>query len=512
MASAGFFDDLTDKDLLSLLRNSVDEQCDRNQEQQCLALDFLNNKQKTRTTNAIVERYSSRQGQKKGARIDTIILPVSDRFIAESSTAYNKQVKRVLVDEDGETKEEETKILNEELEKASYDEKLHCMERICTMPGLEACGVWTQIKNNGLSFQVIPPNKIYTVSSFDVFNYDKNEQDDFFGYVVELSEKANKDGERQYLFIGRKYHAYFKSSSWSEPKNIQWFINPIEWTQDYEEQEKQLPLQMMTIWRSNISTNGLLFSGDASIADVNLNINIQFSIMLDTIRKSGWKQLALKLLNPNNPPAQIQLGTGTAIPLGPDEDITAIDLGTNFDSIVNSLKSFLKIVAVFHRQSPNDFSIDAQIPASGFAKLVDSLPKIEAREERIKRYKNIEERYMWPRIGGALEFLGKIKNASSLKMRVEYPKVEFPLSADERIRLEEYEIKNGMSSAADILVKQRGISKEEAENIIEENKPEKEEMPKQEEQTKQTSKTKLFAEKLIAQKSSGIKEEKEKEE
>jgi hypothetical protein len=516
MARATYFDPLTDKDLLALLRNSAEMGDPRNEEDQSLSIDFMNNKQKTRTDNAIALRYAQRQAKSAGNQIDSVCLPLVDRFLCEAASIYNKPVKRILVDENGEEDEEATKILNDALATSAWDERLHVVERVCVMPGLEACGLWLQAKRGQLVGQVVLPNKIYPVYPLVLFGCDKADQDDYFGFVVELTNEFDKNGQKQFVFLGARQHAYFTASVWSEPHDIKWFDNAIEWPQtidtvDQRGEIKVLPGQLMVIWRSVLSTDNVLSCGDASLAEINLGLNVQFSILLDTLRKTGWKQLALKLLNPTNPPSQIQMGTGFAIPLGPDEDITSIDLGTNFVGITDTLKTFVKIVAVMHRQSPNDFSVEGQAAISGFAKMIDSIPKLEAREERAKRFKALEEVYAWPRIGAILEYLGKLQNASALRMRVEFSSIEFPLSAQERVQLEEHDLKNNLISPVELIMKKQGLTKEEAENKIEENKEKDQRQQQQDQEDQQPqSKTRLFAEKLIAQKRSGLKEEKTK--
>jgi hypothetical protein len=148
--------------------------------------------------------------------------------------------------------------------------------------------------------------------------------------------------------------------------------------------------------------------------------------------------------------------------------------------MIEVLKTIVKISAVMNRQSPNDFAIDGALPQSGFAKLIDSIPKLEAKAQRAARMKAIEERILWPRIGASLRYLDVLPDsATRLKLRVEFAKDDYIRSIDEESRQNEFDFKWGLSSPADVLAKRRGIARDEAEQIIADNKGKEPEKPEE---------------------------------
>jgi hypothetical protein len=115
-------------------------------------------------------------------------------------------------------------------------------------------------------------------------------------------------------------------------------------------------------------------------------------------------------------------------------------------------------------------ALDGTSPASGFAKLVDSLPKLDARQERIRRLAKFE-RENSERIKAIGILLGSLDaSAAGMTMRSQFAEVEFPKSEQEKDAWTNREIEHGWSSEASLLAKRDGISSEEAQVRIDANR------------------------------------------
>lgn len=496
----GLFDQLTEQEVLKVLEAQKNRGWDRKDEDWKLAEQFLENDQLERTRQELRIRYPTRQAMTKGEQIQPVALPLVDRFVSESANAYNRPVVRELVNESGEKDESATEALNVMVDEINLNERLHAAERFVVTQDSQP--VMVQAKRGMLDVVTVPLHQTFPVMLPDARRSNRADQNDYLGHVVCL-DQIDKD-EKQWVFMTPAAHYYYKSDQWDKPVNIE--IRPNdgyswpqrEMTDDDKEKVTELPLQMITWWHKQLPVNKLIPLTDVPIATANLELNVQMSCLLDTIRKQGWSQMVMKLLDPANPPNSVATGTGFAMALGLEEEIVSVGAGNDYTGMVGFFQFFVKILAILMRQSPNTFSIDATGPESGFAKIVDSLPKLEAREERITRLTAVEQKILWPRIGAVGKYLGKLPgNVDKLRMKVTFSDVSFPRTIDERIKSEEYDIKQGYTTAAKVMAEREGISVSDAEMAIAENK-EKSPEPENKQQQQQPSERKSIAD-LVAQ-------------
>ena len=233
---------------------------------------------------------------------------------------------------------------------------------------------------------------------------------------------------------------------------------------------RDLPLQMMTFWHARPPVDGLIPNTDASIVRANLEVNVNLSAIFDTIAFQTHAVPVMNLNNPSSPRAKRRTGSRFPMVLDITETFNYVSAATNYVQQVEALKDFVRMTALAKRFSPNDFAIDGAVATSGFSKLVDSLPKLEARREHLRRLRHIETQVAAPRIVSILTKLGSLdEDAVGLRMRVKFADIEFPKTEDEIDKEIARDIKYGFSSAAQILAKREGISVDEAESRIQEN-------------------------------------------
>jgi len=440
-----------------------------------LAIDYLENRQIEDVRGELSTRYRRTQAGEAGQRIEPVCLPLTERYIAEAANAYNRPVMRSLVNESGEEDEEATKALRAALEECAYDETMHRLEQLTILLG--SCGLWFQAKRGMLRPVIVYPHLIHPVAPVDARAFDPADQDDYQAFVVSVSNAAQGEKPVTWCSLSPADHTYYEASDPYEPRRfLETYRNPFAWPQmvDTDDSRGKLmanaPLQLLTIWHRRKPVDDLLADCDPEIVYLNRELNVQWSVLLDTMRTQGWAQMYLKLIDPSTPPAAVSYGSRFVLPLSPGEEMGSLNAGNDYGGLVETLKAALRTFAMCKRMSPSDFAIDGSGPESGFAKLIDSLPKIEARQERIRRLVSMEQR-AWPRIGAILRYLGKLPgDPTKLKLRVEFADVEFPRTVAEEAQAQEHEFRHGLSSPAEVLMKRLGITREEAEGRLTENK------------------------------------------
>jgi hypothetical protein len=468
---------------VAYLVKDIDKKQNRNYRQRAdLAIDYLLGRQLDDCIREIYRRYPKTQQGGSGQLIEPVVIPVVNKFVAEAANLYNRPVRRKVVNiETGEANEEMTAELEHQLSVSDYNGKLHRIEQIIAVLG--DAGLWFQAKQGKLHVSVTLPQVVHPIS----LNH-TTEQSDLIGYVIELDSDPTKE-QREFAFISQDGVWVYKGRCAGEPSgNMRHDENPFTFVQpqptdDGRELLAESPLQMFTLWSDAEPIDGVMLQRDPDIVYVNRELNIQWSMLLDTIRIQGWDMTVATLLDPENGFRDIPHGSRFPVAVKLGESISKIGSSAPYGAIVDALKALSRSIAIAHRMSPNDFSIDAASPASGFAKLVDSLPKIEARQDRASRFRRLEETLAWPRIASIGEFLGwpgfTKQTILTHKMVTEFSEIEFPQTIDEQIKRDDHELKLGHTTEAKLLAKKRDISTEDAEAEIEENKaaqPEAEEM------------------------------------
>jgi hypothetical protein len=446
------------------------------------AIDFLDERAVQHVRAALELRYPSHQAQQPGERIQPVHIPLTERFVHESASAYNRPVTRTLHDAESlDPDDDATAALARVPGVDNLNAALHRCDQISTL--LKSCAPWIQVRRGRVVLRPIVPQNTHPVATGETYA-DAADPDDYQGYVVELgvSEDVSYVQKMRYVFVGAEAHAYYTASEPYEPEGkIKIVDNPMVWPQVVDDtldgiptgraQVQELPLQMIT-WMHHGRHGELIPDTDVSIVDLNLEIDVTISAMLHDLRMHGGAQMFMQLGNPDEVPGRLAFGSNFVLPLGPDETVGYAGSPVNYESIVRAVNDIVRMFANAKRQSPNDYSIADVGPESGFAKAVASLPKLEARNERIEQLEMFEGELLWPRLGASIDFLGGHlpRPASSYVMRTQFSEIEFPRTTQEITTEGEFRLKHGLDSPASMLAQERGISEEEAQEIVDKNK------------------------------------------
>lgn len=476
MPNANLFKPQSEGVIRESLRAQKDQGRARLKTEYDLAVDYIEGRQLEDCRKQLRLRHKQQMSGSKGLEINPVVWPITERYTAETASLYNKPVDRKLVNtETGEVDEAATAALLEMTNAGRLDAYMQRLTQIMVTVG--TCSLWPQLRRGQLAFRIVLPQRTNPVADHWDPRFDPGSQDDYFGFVANLEppEDDRKTEPSQFVLLTAAEHIYYTADEWHDWNgDLAKYPNTFTWpqvldTDDGKGSEPQdLPLQMLVLFHKRIPLGEIIVDTDPEIVYLNRELNVEWSVLMDVVRRQGHGQLWGRFLG--QPPAIMSVGPSHMMALGPEEEIGYEGAANDYDKTVNVLQSAVKLLAVTKRLSPNDFALAPQGPESGFAKLIDSLPKLAARDELAGQMKHSEENLLWPRLGSIAKFTGAIPNADKLKMQVTYAGVTFPRTVAEETQQDEHDFRHGLSSPAEKLAKRDGIPIEEAEERISKNR------------------------------------------
>lgn len=403
-----------------------------------------------------------------GQRIQPVPVPLVEYYLDEVANLYSIGVERDLVNDAGEVDEEQTKRYRDALEEVSFDETMEQVERLAELTGQSA--VWPQESLDDLDVSVVYPHHVYPLPP-TAGHYNAANQDSYMGYVFETrvyerSPDGNSVQSKTFVLALPEEITVYEAKKWdaTDPIVVNTYANPYRWGDN--------PLQMLQLWHRTKPADRLLTLHEPSIVSAAREVNFQWSLLMDVMRLQGGATPVEQVKNAQQVEQHRVIGMrfpflGTA---GVGEDMHYANAANDYAGLVATIQTYVKTVGLLHSMSPGDFSTEARQAQSGFAKLIENLPKIRKRQKRKRRYA-ANERRLYPRIAAILIRQGRLNaSAQRLKLRVKFADESVPESVDEMTRREEHEFKHGLSSPVRVLSEREGISIEEAEEKIAANK------------------------------------------
>lgn len=414
------------------------------------AVDYLERRMMGDIERELRATYNASMSGDRREQMKAVAVGLVERFIAETATLYNRPVERVLFGAGGEKDEEATERLADALRFIGYDLAMQQIERYEALLG--SCGWWAQIKRERVRVVPVLPQRIVPLPPVDLAGFDPLDQEDYEAWEVRLGEDRRAlIGEQEIETYERGLSVSSGSASTASPHGF-----------------SRAPFAVIS---ATPSSDFVIPGNDVPIVRAVRDVCTYLSSLFDTVRFQGYAIPILTLIDKATAPTNRPIGVRFPLALNAGESATFATPNVPYRDLVETLQAFVSMQAIAQRSSPSEFALSGEgSPQSGFAKLIASLPKIEKRAERAERFRMIEEQRLWPILAEGLVKTGAIPASdAALRLAVTYGKLDVPESADERVRLEEHEIKHGLASAAEILARRRGISLEEAEQIVEAN-------------------------------------------
>lgn len=437
-----------------------------------LSIDYLNDRQIRDVEDQLFERFPSSQEGDSGQEIQPAALPLTQRYVAEAATLYSRGVQYYLAEPASLEESDATRKLSSELMRAldeiHYQETMHANERYTVL--LRTCCTWFQIHRKTVRPVITFPHNVFPVLPplENAAELDPADWNDYPGYVVETEYDKEVVGSAEghvYAHLTDKDTRGFLGTAPDEPTQVLAILpHPF----------KRNPL---VFWHTEMPVGELVIHGDATIARVNRELNIGWSLLWDTMRFQSYATPVKKVANVRDPGARQTHGARFPAVLGLEESFEYASADAPYSDLLTALREWVKMCAILMRQNPEDFSFDAPSAVSGFSKLVSSLPKMEARKERAVRARAVEQEEALPRVIAGLVATGKL-SADALKLapRVRYADIEFPQTPEEEAKSLETKFKHNLSTPVKELARMRGISLEQARSEIEANAEENDEL------------------------------------
>ncbi len=434
------------------------------------AIDYLEGRMVEHVRDELRDLFSESNKGDTDQRMQPIAIPLTERYVSESATLYNREVQREVTDiASGKPDKDLTKRWKEYLDGIGFNRSLHGADQLTAL--LRSCGVWLQEKRGDLDVVITAPQLVTLVKPEARENFNPVSLDDYQGALIELG--ASND-TKQWAYISRAITAYYDGDKPEEGRNVSVHANPWQWgvMRPGRAKPETQSLMPFALLQHPMPLQHAIPAHDADVARLNHEINVMLSSVIDTFRFQSYATPVIYLAVTNAGEHERPHGVRFPIRLQVGESASYITSGVSYVELLGFLQSLTKLVGVMKRQSPNEFAIEGAGPQSGFAKLVDSLPKIEARRERAEAMKAAEEQRLFPIVASILTRIGVFKESelAGKKLVVTYTDIEMPMSVDERTRQEEHDIKHGLTTPAEILAKRRGITTEDAEKLIAENR------------------------------------------
>lgn len=446
------------------------------------AVKYLKGDQLDDTLSLLYERFPSTQVGDTGQRIAPVTIGLTERYAKEAATLYNQPVHRVITDENGEPDKEATKLVNEEYKRSRWDEIMHANDRYVVT--LKTCCVLHEAKRGALRPRITFPHDVYPVCPMNPEFVSADDPDDYEAFVVELfwaHEDMTKVQPRTYLWHSPDKYVFFQGN---EPDEVQRVLstwdNPYRFYQTTEEidpstgnrkvmKDQLIPGRMLTFWNTEMPVGELIIDTDVDIVEANRELNIAWSMIFDLIRWQGGAVPVLKTSKADNK-SRRKYGVRFPLMLNLEDAFDMVNAAVDYTGQVESLKTFSRLLALAKSMSPNDFATEGIAPASGFAKLVDSLPKIQSREDRIMRNRYLEEEVAWPRNAAIMVQQGIAPEALlRMKMQVFFSDLEFPQTEDEKTKEADRNTKYNQSNPVEMLMQRHGLTEEAAIEKLEKN-------------------------------------------
>jgi len=213
---------------------------------------------------------------------------------------------------------------------------------------------------------------------------------------------------------------------------------------------------------------------DESLIDVPMQLNVAESLQTSNL----WYQSHAPLIVPKGTSLEQAWGRDSAWEEPTDDGAAGqtrfLTKQTPFEEVAEHIKRKLRTFAMTRGLPANDFAFEGTSPESGFAKLIDSLPLIESRQNRIQRTgRSVEEQLVSVETAVLRFYRQPVR--TDVTVDVDFGALAMPRSQEEVERVagikrtrQLAEIALGITTPAAIVADDEGVTIEEAQEILQE--------------------------------------------
>lgn len=145
-----------------------------------------------------------------------------------------------------------------------------------------------------------------------------------------------------------------------------------------------------SVYHQGLAIGSPYLDEDRDLIHVTTSINICVIDTVFTLALQGHTQLVYKGNRKDG--NQLILGPGVAARIGPNEELTAVDMNPKLTEMNETSKFLLKFLALTRSQSPDAYNVDStEKDASGISKRISNGPQEKKRREAVEAAKDLEE-------------------------------------------------------------------------------------------------------------------------
>ena len=206
--------------------------------------------------------------------------------------------------------------------------------------------------------------------------------------------------------------------------------------------------------------------GASDLVSANEHVNITMTEMQLGLRFQMFGQPVISgLISDNN---QVRAGSDEilTLPEGSSYDIVAPQ--GNVQAVIENIKWQIELVALNNHLFVTFAQSGGEVP-SGISLMIKDLERHEDFIDDIELYRQYEHSFY--QIEHAISEINSLGLPEPKRFKVDFSEVEYPMTTQDKIMLNEYKLKHNLTTEAELLADEnKDISGEEAEKIIEENK------------------------------------------
>ena len=328
--------------------------------------------------------------------------------------------------------------------------------------------VLTEVKNARMKQMERMTRLLGTVATYVMYNEEKEQFDyrpiyyfePYFGdnvYQPESIVYPMMHGHADLSDTGELQYAYWDSEicvKFDENGNI------------FKEVKHNLGVLPFVFTHREEQLDSFFVEGASDLVSANEHVNITMTEMQLGLRFQMFGQPVISgLISDNN---QVRAGSDEilTLPEGSSYDIVAPQ--GNVQAVIENIKWQIELVALNNHLFVTFAQSGGEVP-SGISLMIKDLERHEDFIDDIELYRQYEHSFY--QIEHAISEINSLGLPEPKRFKVDFSEVEYPMTTQDKIMLNEYKLKHNLTTEAELLADEnKDISVEEAEKIIEENK------------------------------------------
>ena len=206
--------------------------------------------------------------------------------------------------------------------------------------------------------------------------------------------------------------------------------------------------------------------GASDLVSANEHVNITMTEMQLGLRFQMFGQPVISgLISDNN---QVRAGSDEILTLPEGSSYNIVAPQGNVQAVIENIKWQIELVALNNHLFVTFAQSGGEVP-SGISLMIKDLERHEDFIDDIELYRQYEHSFY--QIEHAISEINSLGLPEPKRFKVDFSEVEYPMTTQDKIMLNEYKLKHNLTTEAELLADEnKDISVEEAEKIIEENK------------------------------------------